>query len=141
MTFYDYRWGVGHNVALAALANVENDLYPYTKLRHVAPRSQPVDLFPVETMLASGAGRGDGFVSAAWEMTMPVEALAYSITKFGLTSAKSAAATIYTREHDVLTYGRYNSFIWRPSPVNGSLEYLRRGLVRVTWRYTRLIRL
>lgn len=141
MTFYDYRWAAGFNVALGSLANVEDDLFAYTRPRRIAPRSQPVDPLPVETALANGAGRGDGFITLEWEMVMPQAALTYALTKFGLTSAKTAPATIFTREHDLGQYGRYNAYIWRPSSANGRLEYLRRSLFRVTWRYTRLIRL
>lgn len=137
----DYRWAVGHDVALNNLHNVETDLYPYTRPRRTAVQSQPIDPLPIETALASGAGRGDGFINHEWQIMMTTAALKYALTKFGLTTATSAAATIYTREHDMEQYGRYNAYIWRPSPANRRLEYIRRGVVRVTWKFTRLIRL
>lgn len=141
MSYYDYRWAAGASVALALLANVEDDLYPYTKPRRIPPRSQPIDPFPVETALASGGGRGDGFINHEWQQTIPVAALNYALTKFSLVSAVTGNVTIYTREHDREQYGRYTGLIWRPSSANGRLEYLRQGVVSVTWKFTKLVRL
>lgn len=141
MAIQDYRWGAGHNAELAALVNVETDLYPYTRPRRTAVQSQPIDPYPVETRLASGAVRGDGFITQQWQMVMTQEALAYALAKFGLTGAKSATVTIYTREHDLGTYGRYNAYLVRPSTQSNTLEYVRQGILRVTWRFMRLVRL
>jgi hypothetical protein len=48
MAIYDYRIAAGTNVALVSLTNVE-DLLTF------APRSQPVDIYPVRRTVLSGA--------------------------------------------------------------------------------------
>lgn len=138
MALMEYRWAPGHGVALANLAHVDDDLYPYTRPRRTGVVGTPVDPFPVETRLGSGRVRGDGQVDVTWTLVLPNTALSYIYTRFGLTTAKSAAATIYTRHHDLGTFGRYNCYIVRPGPTSGRLEYLRAGILRVRFLFTDL---
>lgn len=139
MTLYDYRWANGFNIALINLSNVEDDLYPYTKPRRIAPRSQPVDPFPVETRLMNQRVRGDGEISHAWEIVLPAKAYHYILTeKFSGGTVKSVEQTIYTRRHDLETYARYNCYLVQPSRVKGTLEYLRRNLLRAVFEMTGL---
>lgn len=139
MPIYSYAWANGFDVALVNLSNVEDYLFPYTKPRRIAPRSQPVDLFPVETVMMDQSVRGDGAISHAWEMTLPTAAYAYIMTdKFSGGSVKSAAQTISTRRHELGTYARYNCYLVQPSRTKGTLEYLRRGLVRAVFEMTGL---
>lgn len=141
MALYDYRWGAGWGVALASLSNVENDLRPYVRLRSIAPKSQPVDLFPVRTVLGSGRVRGDGRIDHAWELTLNTAAIEYIIeTKFALTSAASVKVTIYTRRHEMNDYARYNAWLSRPQPGQ-DMTYLRQGVFAVTLRFTALLAL
>lgn len=141
MPYYAYAWAAGWGVALASLANVETDLHPYTQLLNLAPKSQPVDPYPVRTILASGRERGDGRIDHAWEMTLPTDALEYVIeTKFALTSVASVKVTINTRRHEMDDYARYNA--WLSLPQSGvDMVYLRRGVLRVTFRFTALLAL
>lgn len=135
MPLYLYAWANGHNVVLASLANVEDYLWPYTRPRRIAPRSQPLDLFPVETQLMSGRVRGDGFLDHDWEMTLPTDAYAFILNdKFSGGSVKSVEQTVYTRRHDLNTYARANCYLVQPSQKNGTLEYLRQNVVRATFR-------
>lgn len=139
MPYYDYRWANGHDVALANLSNVEDYLYPYTKPRRIPPRSQPVDPFPVETELMDQSVRGDGAISHLWLIVLPVAAYHFILTdKFSNGTVKSVSQTIYTRRHDLETYARYNCYLVQPSVKKGTLEYVRRGIVRVTFEMTGL---
>lgn len=137
----DYRWGVGQGLALAALRHVETDLWPFTKPLRIAPRSQPVDPFPVRTMVQAGYELGDGRIDHAWQMTLPTAAIEYVIeTKFSLTSTTYSACTIYTRRHDHDDFARYSAYLTRPKPGQ-DIVYLRQGVFRVTWRFTALVAL
>lgn len=138
MPLTSYKWAVGHGVALASMAFVEDDLYPFTRKRRIAPRSQPVDPFPVRTMVQAGYELGDGRIDHAWEMTLTTDAIEYIIeTKFSLTSITYAACTINTRRHEHDDYARYNAYIVRPKPGQ-DITYVRMGIFRVTWRFTGL---
>ena len=75
---YEYAIATGSSVALAALINIEDLIYPYTAPRRIVPRSQPVNAFPQRVLLGSGRERGDGMISHAWEFTaLPVAAVTY----------------------------------------------------------------
>ena len=139
MPLYNYMWANGWNVALASLSNVEDYLRPNSRMRIIAPKSQPVDLFPVETVLMSGRVRGDGRIDTAWEMTLPVEAYhAIMTNKFSGGTVKSVKQTVYTRRHDLETYARYNVWLVAPSVKKGTLTYLRQNVVRAVFELTAL---
>lgn len=120
MTCYDYRWATGYNVALADLDNVENDLLPYTNNRLLAPRTQPLKLYPIRRKTESGAIIGNGRSVHIWRWNaLPIAALNYIedtyITTGGVQQA-SKPMTIYTRQANQLTYLRVNVEIELPQP-------------------------
>jgi hypothetical protein len=140
--FYDYRIAVGSSVALGSLSNIEDVLYPFTAPMRIAPRSQPVNAYPVRTVLGSGRVRGDGTVDHAWEFPAlkagAVNYLLYALLFPG--GVVSTAVTVYTRRHEAATYARYNA--WAILPLPGQdLEYLRAGVIRLTLRFSDLVTL
>lgn len=120
MALYDYRWATGHGVALGSLVNVEDDLLPYTRGVRIAPKTQPVDPFPVRVKTLDGLVHGDGAINHAWTFAaLPIAALDYIIDTYLVTTGSqvvSKAITIYTRRHDRLTYTRYNAYLVLPQP-------------------------
>lgn len=138
---YDYRIAVGSSVALGSLVNVEDLLFPYTKPLRIAPRSQPVNLYPVRTQLGSGRERGDGTVPHAWEWTgIKQAAVQYLLHTYLFASSVSTAVTIYTRLHSTGAYARYNAYAVLPVPGQG-IEYIRQGVYRMTLRFNDLVAL
>jgi hypothetical protein len=141
MPFYDYRIAVGSSVALASLSNIEDVLYPYTAPLRIAPRSQPVNLYPVRTTLGSGRERGDGMIAHVWEFTaLRQSAVQYLLHTLLFSSGVSTAVTIYTRLHSTGTYARYNAYAILPVPGQ-DLEYIRQGVYRVNLRFNDLVAL
>lgn len=142
MANYDYRIAVGSSVALGSLVNVETLLWPYTKPRMIAPRSQMPDMFPVRTTLGSGRVRGDGSVQAAWEFSaLPKAAVDYLMMYLWSSgTAVSTAVTIYTRQHELDQYTRFNAYAVLPVPGQ-DLEYLRQGVLRMVVRFSDLVAL
>jgi hypothetical protein len=142
MAFYDYRIAVGSSVALASLVNVETLIWPYTKPRTIAPRSQIPDLYPIRTTLGSGRVRGDGSAQAAWEFTaIPVAAVDYLMTYlWSGGTAISTAVTIYTRQHELDQYTRFNAYAVLPVPGQ-DVEYIRQGVLRMVIRFNDLVAL
>lgn len=142
MSFYDYRIAVGSSVALASLSNIEDVLYGVTRPRRIAPRSQPVNAYPVRTILGSGKERGDGTINHAWEFTaIPVTAVNYLLNVYLFSGgAVSTAVTIYTRVHSANTYARYNAWAVLPAP-GSDLEYLRGNVCRLTLRFNDMVAL
>jgi hypothetical protein len=138
---YDYRIAVGSSVALASLTNVETLLWPYTKPLAIAPRSQPVDLYPVRTTLGSGRVRGDGTINHTWEFTgIKQAAVQYLLHTLLFSSGVSTAVTIYTRLHSTGAYARYNCYAILPVPGQ-DLEYVRQGVYRMALRFSDLVAL
>ena len=141
MSFYDYRIAVGSSVALASLTNVETLLWPYTKPLAIAPRSQPVNLYPIRTALGSGRERGDGTINHAWEFTaLKQAAVGYLLHTYLFASGISTAVTIYTRLHSTGAYARYNAYANLPVPGQ-DMEYIRQGIFRMTLRFSDLVAL
>lgn len=143
MSFYDYRLAVGSSVALASLSNVEDILYPYTKPRRIPPHSQPVNLYPVRTILGSSRERGDGTVFHSWQWdALPAQAINFFLYSYLFSGgAISTAVTLYTKRHDANnTYARYNAFAVLPMPGQ-DLEHLRNGVCRLTLRFNDLVAL
>lgn len=139
MPFYSYSIAVGSNVALASLSNIEDVLYPYTKPRRIAPRSQMPDMYPVRTTLGSGRVRGDGIVTHAWEFTaLPKAAVDYLMTYLWAGgTAVSTAVTLYTRQHELDQYTRFNAYAILPVPGQ-DIEYLRQGVMRLVLNFSGL---
>ena len=142
MPFYDYRIAVGSSVALASLSNIEDVLYPYTKPRRFAPRSLIPDMYPVRTTLGSGRVRGDGSVQAAWEFdALPKAAVDYLMTYLWSSgTVVSTAVTIYTRQHELDQYTRFNAYAVLPVPGQ-DIEYLRGNALRMVIRLNDLVAL
>lgn len=141
MAFYDYRIAVGSSVALGSLVNIEDVLWPYTAPLRIAPRSQPVNLYPIRTIMGSGRERGDGAINHVWEFTaLRQSAVQYLLHTFLFSSGVSTAVTIYTRLHSTGTYARYNAYAVLPAPGQ-DLEYIRQGVYRVNLRFNDLVAL
>ena len=140
MPFYSYSIAVGSSVALASLSNIEDVLLPYTQPRRIPPRSQPVNLYPIRTILGSGRERGDGTVFHAWEWdALPAQAVNYLLYSYLFSGGVvSTAVTIYTRRHETNSYVRYNANAVLPVPGQ-DLEHLRNGVCRVTLRFNDLV--
>ena len=138
---YDYRIAVGSSVALGSLVNVEDLLFPYTKPLRLAPRSQPVNLYPIRTQLGSGRERGDGTIAHIWEFSaIKLAAINYLLHTYLFASSVSTAVTIYTRLHSANSYARYNAYAVLPVPGQ-DLEYIRQGVFRLTLRFNDLVAL
>lgn len=139
---YDYRIAVGSSVALGSLINVEDLLWPYTNPRRIVPRSQPVSAFPVRTVLGSGRERGDGTINHAWEFTALNKAAVDYLHTYLWSSGTvvSTAVTIYTRQHELDQYTRYNAYAVLPVPGQ-DIEYIRQGVLRLTVRFSDLVAL
>lgn len=144
--FDDYRWSPGHDVALGSLAHVGTQLLPYNRKaigsarRWVGIQSPPLSEFPVRDVALSGKPRGDGFVNTRWTLVLGVLAVAFvEDYLFSSGTVVSAPVTIYTRQHvRGTTYLRRNAYIELPDESNGTLEYLRQGVARVTYRFHNL---
>ena len=142
MPFYSYSIAVGSSVALASLSNIEDVLLPYTRPLRIAPRSQPVNAYPVRTVLGSGRERGDGLVTHAWEFdALPAQAVNYLLYVYLFSGgAVSTAVTIYTRRHELDQYTRFNAYAVLPVPGQ-DLEHLRGGKIRLTLRFNDMVAL
>lgn len=142
MAFTEYRIAVGHNVPLVNMPLIEDILWPYTKPRRIAPRSQPPDLFPIRTTLGSGRVRGDGAAQAAFEFTaIPVAAVNYLLHTYlfpgGLVSA---AVTVLVRLHDANTHSRFNAYAILPVPGQ-DMAYIRQNVMNMILRFNDLVAL
>ncbi len=142
MPFYSYSIAVGSSVALASLSNIEDVLLPYTRPLRIAPRSQPVNAYPVRTVLGSGRERGDGAINHAWEFTaINKAAVDYLYTYlWSAGTVVSTAVTIYTRQHELDQYVRANAYAVLPVPGQ-DIEYLRQGVFRMVIRFNDLVTL
>ena len=142
MPFYSYSIAVGSSVALASLSNIEDVLLPYTRPLRIAPRSQPVNAYPIRTVLGSGRERGDGLVTHAWEFdALPAQAVNYLLYVYLFSGgAVSTAVTLYTRRHDANAYARYNAYAVLPVPGQ-DLEHLRGSKIRLTLRFNDMVAL
>jgi len=142
---YQYAWAAGHNVALASLTNVEIDIgnYNYRQtgggLFPVAIQTQPVDAFPIRTMVDAGYERGDGIINHAWTMTLAKFGIKRILDEF-LSSGTivSAAVTINTRRHELDSYVRANCYLTLPKPGQ-DIRYIRHNTFEVTLRFTNLV--
>lgn len=139
---YSYSIAVGSSVALGSLSNIEDLIYPYTRPRRITVRSLIPDLYPVRTTLGSGRTRGDGSAQAVWEFSaLPKAAVDYLMTYlWSGGSVVSTAVTIYTRQHELDQYTRFNAYAILPVPGQ-DIEYLRQGVLRMVIRFSDLVAL
>ncbi len=139
---YSYSIATGSNVALVSLTNVEDLIWNYTRPRRITVRTQPVNAFPVRTVLGSGRVRGDGAINHAWEFTaIPKAAVDYLMTYLWTAgTVVSTAVTIYTRRHELDDYARYNAYAILPV-VGQDIEYLRGGVLRMVISFSDLVAL
>ena len=148
MAFQDYRWAAGSSVALAALVNFEDDVKPNNrkvaggKLYQVVVQSQPVNAFPVRTLMLSGRELGDGIITHIWNVALAELGWQYVLDTYLSSGAVvNAAMTIYTRRADLGDFARYNANLTLPDPARGEVERLRTGVYRVQLRFTNLVAL
>jgi hypothetical protein len=145
----EYAWMSGHNVALASLRSVETDIGARNRrtsddaLQRVAIASQPVNKFPVREKVLSGKVIGSGTPEHQWTMTLCTLGIKYVFDAYLSSGVSSyAAMTIYTRIHHLDTFKRYNAYLIQPETgEGGDMVYLRRGVFRVTLRFTGLTEL
>ena len=145
---YQYAWAVSHNVALANLTNVENDINPHNyrvvgaAYTRVGIQSQPVDEFPVRTLLASGRERGDGIPTHAWRMTLTTYGYKHVLdTYFSSAAAVGVPMTISTRMHRLASYKRFNVYAVLPSQQKGTERFIRADVWELTFEFTGLVAL
>lgn len=145
----DYRLGVGHDVALAAMESFEyavgsrNRKVDGGKVYPVAVASDLLDLFPVRGFVYSGKERGDGMINHAWRFVVAVLGYKYILdTYLSGGTVVSAPVTLYTKRHEVsrTEFQRFNAYVSLPKPGQ-DITYARGGLLRVTLRFTNLVAL
>ncbi|MBK8035293.1 MAG: hypothetical protein IPK17_38475 [Chloroflexi bacterium] len=138
---YLYAWASDWDVPLIDLDNVAVDLKPHTLGRLIAPISEPVDTFPVRGRLGSGRVRGDGQIDHQWVFpVLPLAALHHIIDSKLTTSSvivTSKQVTIYTPQHELEQYARFNTWLTLPKP--GTDYRIRRGFAMdLVLRFTNL---
>lgn len=121
MALYDYRIATGHDVALGSLDNIEDVFLSVLNRRILLPpKTQPVNPYPIQTPLGSGRVSGHGTVTHIWHWDIfPYACLKKLLDDYLTTSGtvvNSKACTIYTRDHPLETYRRYNAYIVKPIP-------------------------
>lgn len=141
-----YAFGLGSDVALASLNNVENHLGAHNTdafgSRHpVVIWSPPIDFFPVRTPALNASEYGDGIVYHEWNMTLYVGGYQYWLnTYFASAASVSVAFTIYDR-NQFGVYARYNVNAIQPSQKEGDIRRVpgRRGFYEIRQRFSDLI--
>ena len=144
-----YKWALGHDVALAALTDVTNDLTPRNyrsvgEARHqVAVASTVVDPFPIHDLPLSAKDRGDGALTTTWTLILTAPAYSYLLTTYfgGRVGSVGVAMTIYTYLHETDAWGRFNCYASRPSASADNLVYLRSKTLRVVIPFNDLVEL
>lgn len=140
----DYRLASGWNVPLANLQNLVTLIQGITgKLLLIAPNSQPVNPFPVETAVGSGRVAGDGKPGHEWmisgvRVTFVNYLYANYLTTLG-SLVNSKEVTIYTPVFDVSDgiYQRYNAYLVKPRPGE-DFFYTRKHVIDLRLRFTHL---
>lgn len=138
----DYRFAAGWNVALGSLSNIEDTLGSRNRsadgvLFPIVIRSQPVRPYSVANTLESGRVRGDGKINHLWQLWMFDTASSYLMSLF---TAASVQWTIYTRQHELGTYARFNCWAIRPGTVEESdLVYIQDNYLAITLRFSDLV--
>lgn len=138
MAIYDYRIASGWNVALASLTNVEDipafKVYPGVGL---APKTQPVNRYPIRVVALDQRVYGDGTPVLDWLFEyLPVAAVYYiENTLHSGGTVVGAANTIYTRQHDLLTYARYNVYSELFVPGDTMTYYKQEVFTNVVYRH------
>lgn len=145
MAHSNYAWAAGHNVALALLINIENELYLYNyrevggARRPVGIRSEPVELYPVRRRTLDQNEQRNGSEAHYLEVTCTVYAYKYVTDTYLQSEAvTSADMTFYLRRHEYGEYQRYNGKLILPSRHRGEIAYLRHNLLRVRFPITGL---
>lgn len=143
----DYRIASGHDVALASLQQIVTFVQSTSGRRPiVAPNSQPVNRWPVETVVGDGQVRGDGRPGHEWNIgAMRIAAFTAFLQAYLYTTGspvKSKAVTIYTPTFDLGDgmYTRYNAYLIWPVPGE-DYRYFRKAVVDLRLRFSRLVAL
>lgn len=118
-----YKWGVGHDVALASLTYVEDDMLTACGLS-IHPTNPPINRFPVLDMGLDGIPRAQGVISHVWNFVLPLDAIYYlQTTYFTVSSAAVAYRDMTINTFDVErsrvatpVYSRWNARLFRPIP-------------------------
>lgn len=141
-----YAFGLGWDVPLASLNNVENHLGLHNTdafgSRHpVVISSPPLDFFPVRIPLSDAQESGDGIVYHEWNLTLYVGGYQFWLnTYFAVAASISVPMTIYDRDQ-VGVYARYNVYAIQPSQSGGDIARVpgRRGFYQIRQRFNDLI--
>lgn len=115
----EYAWAVGHDVDLADLVNVEDDLLDACDGLYVHPTNAPIDRLPVRERTLDGEERGEGTISHVWNFVLPLAAIQYIITEYftvGGIAVPSRDMTINTFDVELGTFTRWNAKVARPKP-------------------------
>lgn len=143
----DYRIASGHNIALASLQNVSTLIRTLTgRQQMIAPNSQPVNPFPVETPVGDGYVIGGGKPNHEWVIgSVSILFLNHLLGNYLTTDAalvNSKEVTIYTPVFDIQTglYKRYNAILLKPRPIE-DFTYTRKRTVDLRLRFTHLVAL
>lgn len=116
--FFDYRWKPGFDQPLIDLINVETELWTYTRPRHFAPNSPPIEPFSVLDTGLDQIPRAQGSITHVWQFGfLPQAAFSYLMTaKFTVSGAAVTyhEATIYTPNFAAGTHQRWNARFFRP---------------------------
>lgn len=115
----DPKWCEGHNVPVALLRSIKDELYETSAPFILTPASQAVNLFTVETQLLSGRVRGDGLIEHELSFGfMPMPTLQAFIARYFSDLTKSVPMTLYLRMHEIGDeYFRFNFYMIRPTPT------------------------
>lgn len=114
-----FKWGINHNVALASLTYVEDDLLTAFDGQYVHPTNDPIRRFPLVEMALDGVPRSQGVIAHTWRFVLPLAAIQYIISTFFIVSAVHVAyrdVTVNLLDHELGIYTRWNARVFRPIP-------------------------
>ena len=154
---YLYAIGLGSDVPLVSLLNVQQMLYPHNRVSSQDARMQlgvvadTPDFAPIRLQSLDAQENRDGITYLAWDLTLTTSAVSFWLNYFwsgavsSITGDISTPVTINTRLTEFNSYGRYNAYAIYPTRANrdngsGDLRYShQRGLWYLHQRFNDLI--
>lgn len=153
-----YAIGLGTDVALASLRNVQALLFPYNQVTSADAKmnlgvvSQPPNYLPIRIQTLDAQESGQGVVYHTWDIMLTAGGVNFWLNYLWAaviaapTASISTAVTIYTRQSQFSNYTRQNCYAIFPTLPTGEndtsadLIYThRRGLFRLRQRFNDLI--